>query len=367
MATVDSYSAESIQVLSGMQAVRKRPGMYVGDVTDGSGMHAILWEVMSNAIDEHVAGHAKHLHITFEGARVTIEDDGRSIPPEALELVLTTLHAGTRWRSGHAHLSRGMHGVGVSVTCALARELEATVWRDGHEHVQRFERGEAITPLEHRGSTTRSGLRISFVPDFSIFTERPWDVAMIAARCHTLAGLLPGVTISVGDHTWRYDSLVEYVEHRAGCDVIDPFVLHTRSEGVAIDLALAWTRGDATAFDALVNCSPCGTGVHVDALRAALYQVLAPRFPNLARRTFDRRLARGLVGVMHLQLDHPRFGNPTRDWLRNPEVGAVVREVVTREFARHLDEVPALVDVLVLDFTRPRRRHARDTVRTVHG
>lgn len=346
-----NYEARDIQVLTGLQGVRRRPGMYVGDVTDGSGMHHALWEVIGNSVDEHLAGHATTIAISFDGARVTIEDDGRGIPVDALEHVLTTLHAGTGWRSDHVHLAAGLHGVGLAAVNALAAELEVTVWREGGEYVQRFARGEARASVERTGSTSRRGMRISFVPDFTIFTEHPWNVAAIAARCRSLAGVLSGLAITVNDETWRYDTLVSYVEERARCEVLDPFVVHARAEGIAIDLALAWTRGTAGQLEVLVNCTPSDGG-HVDALYAALQHVLAPRLPRMSPRAFRTRISRGLVGVFHLQLDDPRYGSPSKAWLTNPEVGPIVRRVVEPELARHLDAVPALVDTLVLDFAR---------------
>ncbi len=357
---MSDYSAEHIQVLTGMEAVRRRPGMYVGDVTDGSGMHHALWEVIGNSIDEHLAGEATSISIAFEGARVTVEDNGRGIPPEVVERVMTTLHAGTGWRRDHVHLNAGLHGVGVSVTNALAVKLDITVWRDGHTYVQRFACGEASGPIERTGTTSRRGMRVSFVPDFSIFAELPWGVGAIASRCRTLAGMLSGLAITVNDETWCYDTLVSYIEDRAGCEVIDPFVVQTRADGIAIDLALAWTRETAGQLESLINCNSTDGG-HVDALYAALYHVLSARLPRMTPRVFRQRISRGLVGALHLQLDDPRYGSPCKDWLTNPEVVPIVRRIVEPAFARHLDAVPALVDTLVLDFER------RVRVRPGHG
>jgi DNA gyrase subunit B len=366
MATTGTYDAESIQVLTGLEPVRKRPGMYVGDVESGFGMHVLLWEVVGNAIDEFLAGHARHVRIAFDGSRVTIEDDGRGIPVEALELVLTTLHAGTAgWRHAHVHLNAGLRGIGVAVTNALARELEATVWRDGSEHVIRFACGKPLGDLETRGPTSRTGTRISFVPDFTILAEHAWEVDAIASRCRTLAGMLPGLTITVGDDTYRYDSLAEYVEQLAECDVIDPFVLRTQHGGIVIDLAIAWTRGVDTHLDALVNCSPCAGGMHVDALFGALHAVLAPLLPRTTMPAFRKRISRGMVGVLHVQLRDPRFGNPRKDWLQNQEVHDVVRAIAAHAFEHYVIETPALLDALLLDLA-PRRK-PRVRVRHAHG
>ncbi len=177
------YFAESIEVLRGVDAVRKRPGMYVGGVDDAA-MHICLWEVIGNAFEESTAGHGDHIAITFDGMRVTVEDAGRGIPIDAmpsgisaLEAVLTTLHAGTGWRPDHVHLSPSLHGIGVVVTNALASELDVTVWRDGHAFHQHHARGKPLGPVERGEPTTRTGTRISFVPDATIFGDRAWRSA----------------------------------------------------------------------------------------------------------------------------------------------------------------------------------------------
>ena len=348
-----AYTAEQIQVLTGVEAIRKRPGMYVGDVGQ-AGMHACLWEVIGNAFDESIAGHGCQIDIAFAGSRVTVEDRGRGIPVEAIERVLTTLHAGGAWRRDHVHLSPSLHGIGVVVACALASELEVTVWRDGHEYVQRFERGEPAGPVVRLGTTSRSGTRVSFVPDVTIFGDQSWDVAAVSSRCRTLAALWPNLAVSVDDETFCYGSLADLLAEVAGRDLIDPLVVRFDRDDIIVQLGLAWTRDRTSSLEVLVNSSPCSQGTHVEGLHAALFEVLGPHL-SLTPRRFRSRITRGLVAVLSVHLHHPSFGNPTRDWLRNPEVGALVHEVVTAALQRHLAEVPALLDALLLDLA-PRVR-----------
>lgn len=361
MAVTGTYTAADIQVLTGIQPVRKRPGMYIGGV-GADGLHHMFLEVLGNAVDEHLRGFARNIHIAIDGHQISVEDDGRGIPPAAIEQLMTTLHAGTAAQP-HVHLRAGLCGVGIAVVNALSSELEAVVWCNGNEHVQRFAFGEAVEPHAIRGKTTRTGTRITFTPDFSIMEKHAWDVERIQTRCRQLAALTPPLAIAVDKESYRYVGLVEYVTELAACDVIEPFHCRAEQDGVRVDIAIA--RGRRGRCECYVNCSPCTEGVHVDALRAALRTVCSARLPGVRMSRLDRRL----VVVLHVQLDHPRFGQPTRSWLENPEAGAIVREVVERELARHFDENPALLDQMLLDLQRPTRsgRSAPSPKRSARG
>ena len=350
MAITDAYTAESIRVLTGLEAVRMRPGMYVGDTDSSAALHQLLWEVLGNALDEYVAGHARTITVAIDGHRITVEDDGRGIPAEAIEVVLTSLHAGTAKRP-HRHLALDLHGIGVAVANALSSALEITVWRDGHEFVQRFAQGLPRAPFERVGGTSRRGTRIVFEPDFTILKRRPWDVAMIRERCRELAGIEPGLQITVDDNTYCYASLADYL--RDGREVIEPLDASVIENDIGVRVAIAWHDGPSS-IRTLINGSPSG-GVHVAALHAAIGAVFARRFTKrLARANIER----GMVVVLHVTLDNPRFANPTRDWLQNAEVGEAVRVVVERELARHFDEVPALLDSLLLSLEPKRAARA---------
>ncbi|MBA3498914.1 MAG: ATP-binding protein [Myxococcota bacterium] len=352
MATTNEYNADSIQVLRGRDAVRRRPGMYVGDTHDGSGMHHMLWEILGNAIDEHLAGFATHVHIEINGHRITIEDNGRGLSLAALEIVFTELHAGTDKRP-HVHLSSRMWGIGAAPVNALSSDLEVTTWRDGHEHSQRFVHGDPCGPIEYRGRSTRTGTRVSFVPDFTIFTNVPWDAPMIEARCQHLAALLPGLAIAIDGNTHHYaEGLASLL--REGRELVEPFRVRAAHEGIEIDAAIAWHAGPPS-IASFVNCSPTVDGVHLQALRAATHAVIARRFHR--GRISRTRIERNMLAVVHVMLAHPRFGNPSRDWLQNPEVGKAVRTIVERELSRHFDEAPAALDALLL-LLQPRSRPA---------
>jgi DNA gyrase subunit B len=350
MATTGEYTAESIEVLRGLEPVRRRPGMYVGDTDDGSGMHHMLWELLGAAIDECRLGYAKDLAITIDGSRATIEHSGRAIPLEAIDLVMTSLH-GWRWHREHIpghdeDACASSHPMGLPIVTALSTELELTLWRDGHEHGQRYTRGERIGDTESRGPTTRTGTRVSFVPDFTIFKQHAWNVAAIAARCRTIAGLLAGKRIAMNGDTFHYASLGDYIAARAGGDVIDPFVAHGEHAGIGVDVAIAWRREAGTSIESLVNWSACEKGPHVTGLFAALKTVLAPRMSK--RHSFDKRITRGMVAMLHVRVRDPRFTRQTKDTLANPEVADAVRAIVERELPKHFERTPALLDTILM-------------------
>lgn len=358
---VATYDASAIVVLPGLEAVRLRPGMYIGDVTDGSGMHAMLWEVVNNAIDEHLnRGASGYVQIAFDGARVSVEDDGRGIPVDvvrdgqtALEIIMTTLHSGAAWRRGHVHIRRDLFGTGVAPVCALSSELAVEVWRDGRAYAQRFARGYALGPLEDLGPSARTGTRVSFTPDFSLLEARPWDVAQIARRGRELAALVPGITVSVAGDTYCYPSgVLDHIRDLAGdAALFEPFYVRAHRDGIDVDAAIAWVDRDASAVYSFVNCSATRDGMHVKGLLTGLRAVLAPRSKALRRSRGRKRwalLTRGMIAIVHASLQDPRFGNPTRDWLANEEVEAAVHSVVETELAAHFERTPALLDWLLL-------------------
>jgi len=354
VATTSEYNASSIQVLQAWEAVRKRPGMYIGGV-DRAAMHHLLWEILGNAIDETLAGFGTHVRVDVDGPRITIEDDGRGIPPSVIDRIFTVLHGGA-YKQPHVHLSSSMWGIGAMPVCALSSELEVTVWRDGHEHRQRFVRGEPNGELEYRGRATRTGTRVSFVPDFTIIEESAWDVPMIHARCHDLAALLPGTTIVVDGHTHRFDKgLGDLV--REDRELVEPMHVRVTDDGITIDVAIGWHAGPPS-IRGFVNGSPSIDGVHLEALRNATHAVVARR-----TRVSRTRLEKHMVAVVHVMLADPRYGNPSRDWLQNPEVEVAVRTVVERELALHFDEAPAALDALLL-LLEPKRQAVK-SIRTL--
>jgi DNA gyrase subunit B len=343
MATSNAYTAESIQVLRHPETTRRRPGMFFGDVTTDRAMHAMLAELIGNAIDEHLRrGTGGYVRVAFDGDRASVEDDGRGLPVEAVETVLTRLHAGTGTRP-HVHLRADLGGAGLAPVCALASELEVEIWRAGRAHAQRFACGVPRGPIEDRGATTRTGTRISFTPDFTLLARAPWDVAGLARQGRELAALVPGLAMIVDDEPFCYpDGLVDHVRYlTAGTRLVEPVHLRASHAGVGVELAFAWVEAGA-GLHGFVNCAAAPAGTHLDGLLAGLRTVLRKR------RIPAARIARDLLAFVHVDLEHPRFGDPSRAWLANEDVGAAVRAIVERELPPRLARSPALLDWILL-------------------
>jgi DNA gyrase subunit B len=350
----DFYTYESIQVLKGLEGVRKRPGMYFGDLESGFAMHQMLWEAVENALTEHLDNFASRIELRIDEERVTVEDNGRGIPidphPTAnisgLEMLLTTLHAGIGWPQRYRPTG-GLHGVGIAAVNALASALEARTARDGHAYVQRYDRGVPITAVEYVGPTTCTGTRISFIPDFDVLPRRPWNKNAIAARCRDLAALYPGLTMVVNGDAYRYDDgVADRVREISGW--LDPFQVRATRDDIQIDLALAWAQRCRKSLRTFVNANATSKGTHVDALFDMLEAAIAPRLRS--KRGLRKRIELGLVGMLHVQLPDPRYKSQLKAEILNPEAGAAVRSV-EREFARYLDETPAMLDTLLLQLT----------------
>jgi DNA gyrase subunit B len=339
----------SIEVLTGLEAVRRRPGMYIGDTDDGSGLHHLLWEVVGNSVDEHLAGYASYVRVRLGHGWASVEDDGRGIPTEplpdgasALEAVMTRLHAGTNKRP-HVHIGAGMHQVGVAVVNALSSSLDAEVWRDGRAYRMRFARGEPLARVEDLGPTVRSGTRVTFEPDFTIFKERRWDRAVIRERMHELAATSSRLTTIFDGECFRCpDGLAELTGG-------EPVHLRSSRDGIDVEVALAWTDAPDTIVRGFVGMCR-GDGTHVLGLKAGLraaMRQLDPRFRRARTAEIDRVFLRGLVALVNVMLDDPRFMNPTRDWLFNPEVESVVKATVVDGLRARWPYDPALRDRLL--------------------
>ncbi|MEO8702983.1 MAG: ATP-binding protein [Kofleriaceae bacterium] len=352
MATTTAYTSESIVVLTGLDPVRRRPGMYFGDTSTDFAMHAMLSEIIGNSLDEHLRrGAGGYIRIMFAGDRVSVEDDGRGIPIDpvtdgcsALEVVMTRLHAGTAIRP-HVHVRSDLGGCGAAAVCALASELVAEVWIHARAHRQRYVRGVPLGPVEDRGPTTRTGTRISFTPDFTVLAKLPWDIARVAGQARDLAALTPGLTMIVDDEACCYpDGVVDHVRYLAGdAHLFEPVHLRASHAGVGVEVALAWREHGEPAIHGFVNCARAG-GTHVEGLLAGVRAAFAKHLASRRRLP----LARGLLAILHVDLEDPRFGSPTREWLLDEEVGAAVRTVVRDQLLPQLADQPALVDWMLL-------------------
>ncbi|MCB9559282.1 MAG: hypothetical protein H6708_02600 [Kofleriaceae bacterium] len=350
------------------EAVRLRPGMYIGDTTDGSGQHHMLWEVIANVIDDHLRSGATRATVTLEGPACTVEDDGRGIPvdpdPEApgrslLERVMTEHHTtGTAFGdSPHVHVAPGLFGVGLCVVAALSSTCEVEVARGGRRWHVAYRRGEALGPLRDLGPTTATGTRLRFEPDAEIFAPRlPWDVAAIAARLTELAALNPGMIFElVADGARRTmcspRGLLDLVlADAAGAEIAgEPVQLRGSLDDVDVEVVLAWTDGPAR-LRGFVSQFAATQGTHVAGLMRGLadaVQQVAPGDVSATRLAGADALPRGLVAAVHVALYHPRWGEPTKDRLDSPEAGQAVAAVVGAGLAERLRADPALREIVL--------------------
>jgi DNA gyrase subunit B len=341
-------SASGITVLEGLEAVRRRPGMYIGDVHDGSGLHHLIWEVLGNSLDEHLAGHATEILVRVKEDEVTIEDDGRGIPIEltpdgktTLEAVFTRLHAGGKFddHTHHVHLGADLRGVGVACVNALSVELTADSFRSGRHYRITFTRGTVIVALRDLGPTTRSGTRITFRPDPEIFPTIHFDRAAIRRHLYDLTAFSPALTI-------RYETdAIETLQARRGLiDLVraevgevetipaNPFRIDGAHESVLVDVALVWRRSGAPVVRGFVNFYDTkSAGVHVDGLWSGLLIAWrSARRRSLPRARARAALEQGLVAMVHVRLFHPKWRNPTREYLASTEARRAVTRVVKR-------------------------------------
>jgi DNA gyrase subunit B len=345
-----TYTAKDITVLEGLEPVRKRPGMYIGGV-GSAGLHHLAWEILDNAIDEAMNGHASTITVTLhaDGSSLTVADDGRGIPVDkhpktgksALEVIFTVLHAGGKFEGANYKTAGGLHGVGASVVNALSKELVATVRRDGSQWEQRFHQGRPEGPLKKVGPARGTGSTIYFHPDPAIFPRIEFDPALLRERLEIASYLHRGVRITFVDETanerhqyFHEDGLASYltrlVKERSARPVHELPFIHARDQDVRIELALQWTESTDEHVRSYVNGIPTGSGgTHENGLRAGLGKALrnfiethnlSPKGVTLAAED----LREGLVGVLSLFIQEPQFQGQTKDRLNNPEMMATV-------------------------------------------
>jgi DNA gyrase subunit B/topoisomerase-4 subunit B len=350
------YTAADITVLEGLEPVRKRPGMYIGGV-DAAGLHHLLWEIVDNSVDEAINGYADRITVTIhaDGASATVSDNGRGIPVDvhakyrrpALELILTTLHAGGKFEAKNYLHSGGLHGVGASVVTALSEEMIATVRRDGAEWQQSFARGKVKSKLRRIGAARGSGTTIFFRPDREIFPKVELDAATIAERLESKAYLHRGLTVVFTDekrdesHTYHYDDGIRaYLAKLLAAKGLEPvggeiFSIERKQEGERdalpeLECAIAWTEATDETFLSFVNSIPTTSGgTHENGLKSALAKAvrnyleihnLVPR--GLAVAPEDVR--EGVVAILSCYLTAPQFQGQTKERLNNPETQSLV-------------------------------------------
>ena len=388
------YGADTIQVLEGIEAVRKRPAMYIGDTVE-RGYHHCVYEVVDNSIDEAMAGFCTHVDISLNAdGSCTVKDDGRGIPVEmhktekkpALEVVLTVLHAGGKFGGGGYKVSGGLHGVGVSCVNALSEWLEAEVRRDGKIYRMRFVRGHATGPLQVVGDTEETGTTVTFSLDHDIFQYRgfKWDV--LAKRFKELSFLNPGVEIRFSDETtgkretYRHDDgIVGYINTiNSGRSLIHDDVIYMKGEkdGISVEIAMQYVREkyDESIFSFANNINTIEGGTHLSGFRSALTRVVNnyARNSKLLKENEDTMdgedIREGITCVISAKIPNPQFEGQTKTKLGNSEVEGIVNNLVGEELKTYFDENPAVARKIVeksIDSARARiaARKARDLTR----
>ena len=393
-----NYSASSIQVLEGLEAVRKRPAMYIGDISE-KGLHHLVYEVVDNSIDEALAGYCSHIEVTInEDNSITVQDNGRGIPVDfhqkekksALEVVMTVLHAGGKFDKGSYKVSGGLHGVGVSCVNALSSHMTTNVFRNGKIYQQEYEYGKPLYAVKEVGTTDITGTRQTFWPDASIFVTTEYKYNILQARMRELAYLNKGITITLTDKRVKEEDgsykkevfhseegVKEFVRflNSSNTPLIDDVIyLNTEKQGVPIECAIMYNTGFRENLHSYVNnINTIEGGTHEAGFRTALTRVLkkyAEESKALEKAKVDisgEDFREGLIAVISVKVSEPQFEGQTKTKLGNNEVSGAVNQAVGEALTNYLEEHPKeakmIVDKVVLAATaRVAARKARESV-----
>ena len=388
----DDYGADKIKVLEGLEAVRKRPAMYIGS-TGPTGLHHLVYEVVDNSIDEALAGFCKNVNVTIHiDGSVTVVDDGRGIPVDmhesgrpAAEVVLTVLHAGGKFENSAYKVSGGLHGVGVSVVNALSEFLELEIWRNGQVHQQRYERGTPMADLNTTGVTEKRGTKVTFKPDASVFETTEFSFETLSQRLRELAFLNAGVAISIEDerdgrnHRFIYEGgireFVEFLNKNRTAVNEKPIVMTGERDSIIVEIALQWNDSYTEAtYTFANNINTTEGGTHLSGFRAALTRTInnyATR-NNLAEKLSEsvsgEDIREGMTAIVSVKIPQPQFEGQTKTKLGNTEVKGIVEAIVNDRLGAFLEENPAVSKRIIakaVDAARARdaARKARDLVR----
>jgi len=377
---VSSYTAKDITVLEGLEPVRRRPGMYIGGV-GASGLHHLVWEIVDNAIDEAMNGHASHIQVTLhkDGSSITVEDDGRGIPVDkhpttktsALEVIFTTLHAGGKFEGQNYKTAGGLHGVGASVVNALSRELIATVKRDGATWEQRYKQGTPIGGVKKLGPARGTGTTVFFKPDSTIFPKVLFDAKTIRDRLEVASYLHKGLKVVFENEAAEGEELKrETFEHTEGiADYLKKILVERNSKpvhdapfaatkeheesGLKLDVVLQWTESTDEHLRSYVNGIPTASGgTHENGLRSGLGKAmrnfidthsLSPKGVNISAED----IREGMTGVLSIFITEPQFQGQTKDRLNNPEITNIVDSMVRPAIEHWLNHNTTVANAIV--------------------
>jgi DNA gyrase subunit B len=393
-ASESTYGASSIQVLEGLEAVRKRPGMYIGDVHDGTGLHHLVWEVVDNAVDEHLAGHCHDVHITIHAdGSLTVLDDGRGIPTgimpdrgvSAAEVVMTVLHAGGKFNNESYKVSAGLHGVGVSAVNAVSEWLKVEIYNGGKTHFQEYRQGAPQAPLAAIGTTERTGTKITFKPDVEIFSNTEFSFEILNSRLREISFLNAGLRIELvderDDRTQEYHfegGITEFVSQlNKSRQALHDDVIRVRDtrDTVEVDLAMQWSDAyTEQIFCYTNNVSNKDGGTHLTGLRTALTrtinqygeaQNLLKELKGSAMSGEDAR--EGLTAILSIKHPDPSFDSQTKSKLVSSEVKGIVEQIVCERLSAYLEENPQngrkiIAKTLIAAKAREAARKAREMV-----
>ena len=372
----DNYSADSIKVLKGLDAVRKRPGMYIGDTDDGSGLHHMVFEVVDNSIDEALAGHCDTISISLNSdGSVSVEDNGRGIPTDmheeegisAAEVIMTQLHAGGKFDQDSYKVSGGLHGVGVSVVNALSNKLELNIFRNGKEYKLNFKNGDAVSPLEEVGSIKdKNGTKVTFTPDDNIFTKTDFDSKVLGQRFREMAFLNPNVSLIFSDlreadkkeTNYHYEGgITEFVKFldKSKKPIFDePINVKGNKNNIEVDCSLWWNDSYYEQVMTFTNnIRQKDGGTHLSGFRGALTRVINNYYEkNLGNKknqiSFNGDdIREGLTCVLSVKVQDPKFSSQTKDKLVSSEVRPVVEGLINDKLTSWFEENPSVAKIIV--------------------